>query len=67
MSLKQRKEVSPLTAILLIVVIIAAFIGWVLNIATLFSMPWVAETAGMLVVRVIGVIVPFIGAVLGYV
>lgn len=54
-------------ALLLIGVLILALIGWILNIATVFSSPWVAETAGMLIVRVIGIIIPFIGAVIGYV
>jgi len=67
MSLNNKKNVNPVLGLGLIAIIIAAFVGWVLNIATLFSMPWVSETAGMLVVRVIGVIIPFIGAVLGYV
>jgi hypothetical protein len=67
MSLNSKKDMNPWVGLGLFAILIAGFVGWVLNIATLFSMPWVSETAGMLVVRVIGVIIPFIGAVLGYV
>jgi hypothetical protein len=67
MSLNNKRDVNPWVAFGLIGIFIVAVIGWILNLATLFTMPWVAETAGMLVVRVIGVIIPFIGAVLGFI
>lgn len=51
-------------AVLVLLVAIAGFIGWVLNIITLAT----AElTTGMLVLRAAGIIVAPLGAVLGYI
>lgn len=63
----QKREMSMGGMLLLLSIFILSLIGWVLNIAEVFSSPWIAENAGMLIVRIIGIIIPFIGAVLGYV
>jgi len=42
----------------------AAIYGWIVNIVVLFHLN---EGVGEIVTRAIGVIVPFIGAVLGYI
>lgn len=44
---------------------IAGIYGWMVNLVVLYNMN--AEAVGELIVRTIGVIVPFIGAVLGYI
>lgn len=44
--------------------IIAGIVGWILNIVMIFHD---TEFSGMMVVRVIGVFIPIIGAVLGYI
>lgn len=46
--------------------LIAGLIGWVLNIVKIVGVDWSTEI-GLGIVRVIGVIIPIIGAVLGYV
>ena len=44
-------------------IIIAAFIGWVLNIIKMFG---VGDIGVELIVRIIGIFVPFVGAIGGY-
>jgi hypothetical protein len=45
--------------------LLAALYGWIANIVTIFGLT-VADSIGEIVVRVIGVFIPFIGAILGY-
>jgi hypothetical protein len=45
---------------------VAAVIGWVMNIVTLYHMSFATMT-GELVVRVIGIFVAPIGAIMGYI
>lgn len=49
-------------------IIIAAMIGWVMNIITLATCGLaIAEWTVMEIMRVIGIFIPIIGAVLGYI
>jgi hypothetical protein len=61
------KEMSFTGAMFLFTILVIAVIGWVLNVVELFNMPWVSDVAGEVIVRCIGVIIPFIGAVVGYI
>lgn len=47
----------------LFTIFIAGVIGWVLNIVALANM---TEFSGMMAARILGIVVPFIGAILGY-
>jgi hypothetical protein len=67
MSLNTNREYHPVVSISIVVIAVLALVGWVLNLAQLFSMGWTSEVAGMIIVRVIGVFIPFIGSILGYV
>lgn len=51
--------------IVVIGLVIAGIYGWMVNLVVLYGMN--ADAVGELIVRTIGVIVPFIGAVLGYI
>lgn len=46
-----------------IVIVLVMFAGWVMNLVTLFSS---YMGTGELVLRAIGVVIPFIGAVVGW-
>jgi hypothetical protein len=60
-----KSNMSVAAAIAWLVVIFAGILGWVLNIVAIVGHDFAAEV-GMGIVRVIGVFVPIIGAVLGY-
>lgn len=45
-------------------ILIVGLIGWVMNIVALFG---TTEFSGMMAARILGVVIPFIGAVLGYI
>jgi hypothetical protein len=60
-----KNDMSLGAVIAWLVVIIAGIVGWVLNIVAIVGHDFVNEI-GMGIVRVIGVFVPIIGAVLGY-
>lgn len=45
--------------------VIAAIVGWVMNIIAIFNMT-AATPVGWVVGRIVGVFVPFIGAIVGY-
>ncbi|MEG1123095.1 MAG: hypothetical protein RSE62_12925 [Citrobacter sp.] len=47
-------------------VIIAGFIGWIMNIVTIFHSGPIAEWTATTIVRIIGVFIAPIGAVLGW-
>lgn len=48
----------------LLVITIAAIIGWVMNIITLWHMD--GELTAKFILRVVGIFIPVVGAVLGY-
>lgn len=48
-----------------ITLVVLMFIGWIMNIVKVFDADVYIST-GEMVVRVIGIIVPFIGAVIGW-
>lgn len=52
-------------ALVWIVLIIAGAIGWVWNIIKLFSL-FSADLTAELFIRIVGVFIPFIGAIAGY-
>ena len=52
-------------AVLLFGFIIAVVYGWVANIVQIFGLT-MADSIGEIIVRVIGVFIPFVGAILGY-
>lgn len=47
-------------------IVLAGFIGWVMNIVTIFHSGPIAEWTATTVVRIIGIFVAPIGAVLGW-
>lgn len=54
-----------LPAFLVLSIFLAALIGWVFNLIHIFTMSWGAIT-GELLIRVIGVPIPIIGAIAGW-
>lgn len=46
-------------------VLIFGAIGWVLNIVAVVGADF-ANITGMLVVRIVGIVIPFVGAVMGW-
>jgi hypothetical protein len=46
-------------------ILLAAIYGWIANIITIFGLT-ITDSIGEIIVRVIGVFIPFIGAILGY-
>jgi hypothetical protein len=61
-----KSNMSLGAALAWLVVIIVGIVGWVLNIVSIVGHDFAAEI-GMGIIRVIGVFVPIIGAVLGYI
>ena len=62
----EAKQTAALIWVLFwIVVIIAGVVGWVLNLIQLFGM-WSQEITTELVIRIIGVPIPIIGAIAGW-
>lgn len=55
------------TVLALWALILAGFIGWVLNIVAIFHAGPIAEWTAVVLVRVIGVFVPPVGAVMGWI
>lgn len=55
------------TVLALWVLILVGFIGWVLNIVAIFRAGPIAEWTAVVLVRVIGVFVPPVGAVVGWI
>lgn len=49
-----------------LLVVLAAIVGYVKNIITLFGLQFADTSVGEVVVRVSGVFIPFIGAIAGY-
>lgn len=47
-------------------IVLAGFIGWVMNIVTVFNSGPIAEWTATTLVRIIGIFVAPIGAVLGW-
>lgn len=47
-------------------VVVLAFIGWVMNIITLIDAPALAQWGALEVLRVVGIFVAPLGAVLGW-
>ena len=45
--------------------VVAGIIGWAMNLIAIFSMDSLTPI-GMIIGRILGVIIPFIGAVIGY-
>lgn len=64
--MSDKKEVSWFTIIVTLGALTLGIVGWVLNMLTLFTADS-GMAIGELILRVIGVIIPFIGAVLGFV
>jgi hypothetical protein len=62
---KGKTDIGLIGALVIIAVAIAGVVGWVLNIVTLAHSDFSAWT-GLLVLRCLGVVVPPLGAVLGY-
>ena len=56
-----------LSALAVIILGVAGFIGWVMNIIAVVGSGPLGEWAGMEIMRIVGVVIPLIGAVLGYV
>jgi hypothetical protein len=53
-------------ALVVLSLIVAAIVGWVMNLVAIIGHDFAAEI-GMGIMRVIGVFIPIIGAVLGYI
>lgn len=47
-------------------VVVAGFVGWVLNLIAVFNLT-TASPLGWIIGRLLGIFVPFIGAILGYI
>jgi len=62
--MKYQHKYSLTTVILFLVIMVAGFIGWIMNIVKIFGLSM--DNLGEVVVRVIGVFVPFVGAISGY-
>jgi hypothetical protein len=62
----QKYNFTPTQSFFVLAILIAAFVGWILNIVAIVGHDFATEI-GFGVVRVIGVFIPIIGAVLGYV
>lgn len=59
-------ETAGLLALVAIVAVaLLGLVGWVLNIVALFGSD-LGEITGMFVLRIVGVVIPFIGAILGW-
>ena len=59
-------DVGLFGAITILALVVAAVIGWVMNIITIAHSEFVPIT-GLLVLRIVGIFIGPIGAVLGYV
>ena len=55
------------SVIAIIGLFIAGIIGWIMNIVTVFGMLGDVTVTTMFVARVVGIFIPIIGAVLGYI
>jgi type III secretory pathway component EscS len=65
MKLKQTSYVGNLIALIIVAGIsLAAIIGWVLNFVKLFTHSW--DITGEFILRIVGVVIAPIGAILGY-
>ncbi len=51
---------------MLLGVVVAGLIGWVLNIIAVFSLT-LQSPIGWIICRVVGIFIPIVGAILGYV
>ena len=56
---------SEALLILVVITFVVAFIGWLANIITIFGMSFDPLTA-MAVMRVVGIFIPPLGSVLGF-
>lgn len=57
---------NPLSEIIGVLVILMGAAGYLFNIVAVFSLPAIASWTGFDVMRVVGVFVPPLGAVIGY-
>jgi hypothetical protein len=68
--MKKQQGTSTVTAliglVLLIAAVIAAGVGYVLNIVKLFHITDLGSHAGEFIIRVVGVLTGIVGAVVGY-
>lgn len=62
--MEYQHKYSLTTVILFLVIVVAGFIGWIMNVVKIFGLSM--DNLGEIVVRVIGVFVPFVGAIAGY-
>ena len=55
----------------IVVILIAAIIGWVINLVEVIQWvitdPVLSETGALMFAKFVGIFIPFIGAILGYV
>jgi len=61
-----KQKMSASVALLWLSIVVAGLVGWVMNLVAIVGHDFIAET-GFGVIRVLGVIIPIIGAVLGYI
>lgn len=52
-------------------VVVAAIVGWIINLVEvikwIISNPKIADIAMLMIAKIVGIFIPFIGAILGYV
>lgn len=63
--MKKQKGMAEYLILAWIVLLIAGGIGWIMNIVDIAQADW-SHITGMLILRVIGIFIPPLGAVLGY-
>jgi hypothetical protein len=62
----KKQKGNAAVGVMVIVMVIAAVVGWVWNLVKLFHMTDVGNHVGELVIRLIGVFTGLVGAVVGY-
>ena len=63
--MKNRQRGFTVIELFIVVTFLVLAVGWGLNIVKLVGMDF-ATITGLLVLRVIGVVVPFVGGIVGY-
>lgn len=58
---------KAISALIVIGLWIAVILGWILNFVAILKGPPMALWAGMEIARLIGVFIPIVGAILGYI
>ncbi len=53
-----------MSGVLALTIVIAGFIGWVMNIVTIATT--FTELTGLMIIRIVGIFIAPLGAVLGY-